>query len=226
MRTWDARSGRVRLPSESCAARIAWSLVAVPILLMWFYGVLAAGCTQFLVQYSAVEVLREIAGCRSEMFWPGEFGYLSANNKWGFVQVSPVAATLCWLLCLVPFPSKPVRVVVVVAALLVPGCMLLIQPASILLGPVLGVWILVFGGSGEDFQDGHIVWGAAALWWWLMVPLAWLTIGRRDSTHGRCAGCGYDMAGLSGERCPECGAAVSPTTVATLSPCLPIPCVR
>ncbi|MCC6428843.1 MAG: hypothetical protein IT435_18730 [Phycisphaerales bacterium] len=37
-------------------------------------------------------------------------------------------------------------------------------------------------------------------------PVLWWAIwGEPRRTPGRCAGCGYDLLGLMGERCPECG---------------------
>jgi hypothetical protein len=41
--------------------------------------------------------------------------------------------------------------------------------------------------------------------------LLWMQRCRRRRAPWQCHGCGYDLRGMSGEKCPECGAAVQPS---------------
>lgn len=50
----------------------------------------------------------------------------------------------------------------------------------------------------------------AAAWWGLLGMLSW-SRGRIRRVQGKCAACGYRLYGLKSDRCPECGADVSPS---------------
>lgn len=52
---------------------------------------------------------------------------------------------------------------------------------------------------------GLVYGGLSSVRWLKRLPAAWLR-NRRDRRRGLCEQCGYDLAGLAGGACPECGA--------------------
>lgn len=83
--------------------------------------------------------------------------------------------------------------------------------------PPSAAWRFIYHGSrwgwrsrvGAGRQNG-VYWIQVPLWLPLLVvalPTAWLWL-RDRRRPGRCRRCGYDLTGLAGGRCPECGAAL------------------
>ena len=78
------------------------------------------------------------------------------------------------------------------------GGALLVATARV---PLDGLWwwqpqpMLRFGVS---FVAWHVLVVGSVWWWAVRARRAW-------PPEGVCAGCGYDLRGLGGERCPECG---------------------
>jgi hypothetical protein len=74
-------------------------------------------------------------------------------------------------------------------------------------------WIQVNIGQRQESLPYQPMWSGAignATFFgsvWLMILLAVRRIFRRRHRSGMCVQCGYDLRGLSGDRCPECGAA-------------------
>ncbi|MCC6968880.1 MAG: hypothetical protein IT434_01540 [Phycisphaerales bacterium] len=92
------------------------------------------------------------------------------------------------------------------------------QPSSI---PADGSWTSItphwyhFGPLSIEWP-GYVYWPGLLAWIGVITAawmLAWVaaTIARRRirRARGQCVDCGYSLAGISGERCPECGSIVA-----------------
>jgi len=71
---------------------------------------------------------------------------------------------------------------------------------------------LVFRTQVMNNLQGHLaliatLFGMAALLWVIQRPLSRLIVPRSGRN---CGECGYDLRGLNGDRCPECGAGRMP----------------
>lgn len=71
---------------------------------------------------------------------------------------------------------------------------------------------------GRDFRAlSYLVrWPALAIdlafWtvaWWLLITIPLALRRRARRSRGRCTSCGYDLVGMTGETCPECGVAAT-----------------
>jgi len=185
-----------------------WSVAVGFIIVMWTIGVLGAGTTGFIQQYTFVEVLREIATDDGSMFWPGEFG----GYRWqgSLIQVSPILPLLMWPLCIMRSLRWWQRLTLLTLAL-APTLLAIYHPAAFVMAPVL--LASIFGTTdGEYWQDGSVVFPAMSLWFWMIIVLMVLTV-----VHGRsvkpnsCPTCGYSTIGLPSDICPECGASITPS---------------
>lgn len=87
-------------------------------------------------------------------------------------------------------------------------------PAIAMAGVFAAGWLFQFdvmqryrGGRGIDSRITDVIyWGWIPMWIVLLVP--WAVIQRRRMVpEGHCPGCGYNLAGLAGTGCPECGGA-------------------
>lgn len=183
-------------------------MCAIAIIAVWTLGILAAGCVDANTHYSPVAIFKKISLCKRSMFWPGEFGSWLSNVGW-FIQSSPLIALFSWTACLVPWRRRTMRLISCATTLLLTGWIIFVfNPWFLLVGP-RALLAIVNGGDGEWFQDGKLVGGAVALWWWLLVPLCVATASRREPDRHVCQACGYSLLGLPSARCPECGADVS-----------------
>jgi hypothetical protein len=96
-------------------------------------------------------------------------------------------------------------------------------PPGVVIDPRLGDAVIDYGNGRIAAGPGVIITTGAPvgapfllevpLWMPLLLLLAPLIVSavRRRVRKGRCLSCGYDLRGMSGEKCPECGAAVQPS---------------
>ena len=76
---------------------------------------------------------------------------------------------------------------------------------------------LKFSAKWEPVQAWRVEWGGLALdtFVWMLPAILFIFLrhvyreerSRKWAMEGRCTGCGYDLRGSSGLRCPECGSA-------------------
>ena len=81
---------------------------------------------------------------------------------------------------------------------------------TVLLLPCLGFSVFGFLASGEPGTSlvWFLIYGFFILLFLLAISYTWWSALRRLDTglKGVCAGCGYNLSGTVGPRCPECGA--------------------
>lgn len=194
---------RRRLPCDSAPSAFLWSVGAAVVLLIWAFGVLAAGATRFSDRYTFPEVVEAITDDFAGAVWPGGFG---GDGPWWWrsLQFGPALAALLWTLCLVPWPSRAARLVSVFAAI-IPAWFIVLVPWYIPVAPFTVAAALCGAIDGEGYQDGHLLFAGASLWWLLLIALAVRTTRWRSTRPGHCR-CGYSLVGLApGTPCPECG---------------------
>lgn len=205
---------RVVLPWESPRARLLWSIPALSILIVWQYGILAAGATSFPVSYTPLELPGVIWDAGRRAWWPGEYGLYA---RWWMreEQIAPFIAVVAWCLCLVPWKKRRARIAFIAAAAVLPGWLIASFPHMLVLWPAILPLGLFSSWAGEEYQDGIIMYPAMAAWWWFTAPLFILAVCRKDKPRAECSSCGYSTVGLRSGVCPECGAEI-PTAVASL----------
>ncbi len=100
------------------------------------------------------------------------------------------------------------------------------RPSAALVGSAILFYALWVGSGFDEHNLKNVPWrgpyptqdrALAALAWCVATLLAWgLSAGRKWIIEGRersfarlCDGCGYNLVGLAGDRCPECGRTIS-----------------
>lgn len=197
----------MQLPPDSTRARFFWSVPAFLIIVLWAIGVFGAAVTGFTVKYTFLDVLCEIARCELRMIWPGEYG--NSSRWWGrAIQFSYLLPVVTWPLCLIGWQARWQRLLSTSITFLVPSLIfLVVHPLLVLIGPFLLATLILTTKTGEEWQDGWMLGGAASLWLWFLVLLNILTWRHvRIAGHAdRCPSCGYSTTGLTHRVCPECG---------------------
>jgi hypothetical protein len=199
-------------PWHSWRARAWWSTAAFVVLLVWQYFILSASVGVFFAPHTPRQMFELVLKAKADDFWPGEFG--SAIGLWErLIQIGPAIAALLWLMCLVPWKRRRLRVSVMVFILTLPvafiGMNWFYTPLLPVYGPYYGLKLLATGGTGKEHEIGGIFVGPA-LWFWLVLPVVIFAARERRARPGVCPSCGYSLAGLPGPVCPECGAKQSP----------------
>jgi hypothetical protein len=123
-------------------------------------------------------------------------------------------STLLWIAVIV-FGRRPMaRGWLLVACLIVP---FLVDVRAVLAGPFLAILAPLgtpayLSPTGELIEDGQITIYAAG-WWWMLCTVLLIRHARRCRASAMsCGSCGYDMHGIPGPNCPECGQSGALTT--------------
>ncbi len=189
---------RVMLPSDSWMTRLWWTCAATPVLSGFI--LLSATFNSPLAYPTDYWVWDAIAISWSDATPIDR--YELRDILWSLVP-----AAICWLLCLVPWKRKPVRITILLVTAAAP--LAAIAPGAVLkwlLWPLLFSMMLTGNTDGEFYQEGFAIATIVGMWSWGMVILAALTILKRNPDKHVCARCGYSLAGLvHGAVCPECG---------------------
>lgn len=202
-------SFRARLvpPWHSGRARLWWSGAALVVLVVWQYLILAASVGVFYKMHTPGQMLELVLQAAADDFWPGEYG--SCTTRWyRLAQLGPCSAAAFWLLCLAPWKRRCIRVGVAIVAAVLPlsflGVNWLYRPLVVIIGPFEGLWVLVRGGMGKDFENHGYCFGPS-VWFWILAAAIALEFASRRPRPGDCSNCGYPLAGLPTTKCPECG---------------------